>query len=696
MKLNRIIITILSTLVIACSATKKLDKSFAKGDFEDVILKANSVEDPLANFRIAESYRLSNRIREAAPFYLASIEGGIDEEAAHYYYGYSLKENGRYAEASEVLENYLITAEDNRLKKLAEREIKKIEKIDEIKAKESYYRVKNLEDINTKEAEYSPVYNNGLLYFVSNRDGGKVFKGTGTPFTDIYTVATIGAKVDLGTLKLLDPMFNDPIVNEGSVTFSPDGKMMIFAKGNNGKNRGTNDVNLYWARFRNNRWTEPEALNINDTDSWNSTPAMSSDGRTLYFASNREGGYGGVDLYQAKLSSRGRWVDVKNMGEAINTPGNEMFPYAAEDGKLYFSSDGHPGLGGLDLFVASREQGGIVVETLGAPVNSRNDDFGLFLFDPSKGFFTSNREGGEGDDDIYTFVNNDPNLKVVNYYLTGTTVTNDEDESEVILPNTLVKIYGAGGEIVDEAVTAADGRFKFRVYSEEQYNLLAEKADYFVSRDKFSTVGKSLDKSSLTELITNVTFETKLHLDRIVVEKAIVLENIYYDLNEWNIRSDAAVELDKLVTLLNDNVEISIELGSHTDSRSSDEYNLDLSQKRAQSAVDYIVSKGIERSRMEAKGYGEGTPVMLKRNSQEITLTEDVILAVQDEEQRERLHQMNRRTEFKVLTYERRRFIEEEEAADELFDDTLIDGDKDEDDKYFNKRDVVNTGKDKD
>ncbi len=692
MKLNRILITLLSALVLACSATKKLDKSFTKGDFDEVILKADNAVDPLANFRIAESYRLSNRIREAAPFYLASIEGGMDDEAAYYYYGYSLKENGKYAEASKVLENYLVTAEDSRLRKLAEREIKKIEKIDEIKAKESYYRVKNLADINTKASEYSPVYNKKFLYFVSNRDGGKVFKGTGTPFTDIYKVGTKGANVDLGTLELLDPMFNDPIVNEGSVTFSPDGSMIIFAKGNNGKTRGTNDVHLYWARYRNGRWTEPQALNINDTESWNSTPAMSSDGKTLYFASNRPGGYGGVDLYQAKLSSRGRWVDVKNMGESINTPGNEMFPYAANDGKLYFSSDGHPGLGGLDLFVASRQRGKVVVETLGAPVNSTTDDFGLFLFDPSKGFFTSNREGGKGDDDIYTFVNNDPNLKVVNYYLTGTTVTNDDDDSEVILPNTLVKIYGAGDEVVDEAVTGTDGRFKFRVYSEEQYNLLAEKTDYFVTRDQFSTIGKSLDKSSLTELITNVTFETKLHLDKIVVEKAIVLENIYYDLNQWNIRTDAAVELDKLVTLLSDNREISIELGSHTDSRSSDEYNLDLSQNRAQSVVDYIVSKGINRSRMVAKGYGEGTPVVLQRNAQEIILTEDVILAVQNEEQRERLHQINRRTEFKVLTYERRQFIKEEEEDDGLFEDTLID----EDDKYFNKEDVVNTGNNKD
>ena len=481
------------------------------------------------SFKVAESYRLSNRIKDAAPFYMASINGGIDEEAAHYYYGYSLKANGQYQEATEVLEEYINMAEDDHYRNLAELEIDKIDKIDKVKNVENYYRIKNLEAINTPAAEYSPVYNNGQLYFVSNRDGGKVFKGTGTPFTDIYTVNTRGANVDVTTLERMESMFNDPSINEGSVTFSPDGRMMIFAKGNSGKSSGTADVNLYWARYRNRRWTDPQPLNINVPDSWDSSPAMSSDGRTLYFASNRPGGYGGTDIYQAKLSRRGRWVDVKNMGDVINTPGNELFPYAANDGKLYFSSDGHPGLGGLDMFSAVRESGKVNIVSMGPPINSVGDDFGLYLFNPSRGFFTSNRPGGQGDDDIYTFVNNDPNLKVVNYFLTGLTVTTNEDDAEEILPNTLVKLYGADGDIVDETVTGSDGKFEFRVFPEEEYLLMGEKADYFVTRDQFSTIGKSVDKSTLTKEVTNVNFDMKLHLDKIVVEKAIVLENIYYD-----------------------------------------------------------------------------------------------------------------------------------------------------------------------
>jgi outer membrane protein OmpA-like peptidoglycan-associated protein len=385
-------------------------------------------------------------------------------------------------------------------------------------------------------------------------------------------------------------------------------------------------------------------LRINDPDSWDSTPALSADGRTLYFASNREGGFGGTDLYSATRDGRGRWGNVRNLGPKINSHGNEMFPYSAIDGSLYFSSDGHPGFGGLDLFRAERREGQIEVENMGSPINSNDDDFGLFLFSPTKGFFTSNREGGEGDDDIYTFVNNDPDLKIVNYFLSGTTVTADDEGNETILANTAVKLFDKEDNLIAEEVTGREGTFIFRVYTEEDYYVLAEKPDYLTTRLVFSTVGKSIPKDSLTKLITNTQFTIKIPLDKIVIDKAIVMENIYYDLDEDYIRPDAAIELDKLVAILKDNPEIKIELSSHTDSRQTADYNMDLSNRRAQSATNYIIEAGIDSDRITAKGYGES----------QLIISDEQINRLPTIEEQEAAHQVNRRTEFKILEYVKR------------------------------------------
>lgn len=636
-------------LIVSCSAIKKADKSYYNGEYSSAIYmyqKGLKPDDPESNFQLAEAYRKSNRLAEATPYYRASLNAGIDEESANYYYAVSLKINKKLDEAEKTLENYLGKGEDPEILNLARRELENIEKMNEIKEKPTYYKVKNLEAVNTPDAEYSPIYNKGYLYFTSNREGGKIYKGTGTGFTDIYKVKTKGAKVNMNTLQPITDVINDPDVNEGSITISADGTSVIYAKANNGKSSGTMESDLYFVRHRNGKWTKPRILNINGRESWDSSPALSPDGTTLYFASTREGGIGAIDLYSAKLNRRGRWVDIRNLGDQINTPGNELFPYVASDGKLYFSSDGHSGLGGLDIFTASRESGHIKIEHLGAPVNSEKDDFGMFLFNPTRGFLTSNRDGGKGDDDIYTFLNDDPNLKIVNYFLSGTTVTPDEENNLVPLPNTKVVLIGEDGDIVDEIFTKVDGKYTFRVYTEETYDLIAEKEDYFTTRRSFSTLGKSVDKSKLEKLVTNINFNMDLPLDRIVIEKPIVLDNIYYDLDKSEIRPDAAMELDKLVTLMNDNPNISIELSSHTDTRSDDAYNKSLSQRRAKSAVNHLISKGIPNNRLIAKGYGEARLIIQNAKS-------------------EKEHQVNRRTEFKVTKYKKQSDLEELEDFDE-------------------------------
>ncbi|WP_424962985.1 OmpA family protein [Ekhidna sp.] len=604
-------------------------------EFDAVIAKLgdspekNSVEE---NVMVGDAYRKSNRLVESIPFYETAIKEGGAPEESNLYLAQGLKVQQNYAEAERILNNYLPRARDEKTKKLAEKELQNLRKIDELKEKESYYRVKNLEDINTEKAEYSPVFSQNYLYFTSNREGGKIYRTTGTPFTDIYRVASRGANVNLSTLDALDPIINHVDTNEGSVAISPDGSSMIFAKGNDGKAKGYSEVNLFFTRYRNGRWSEPVPLSINVAEAWDSTPAFSPDGTTLYFSSTRPGGYGGADLYQAKVNRRGRWVDVRNLGPEINTPGDEMFPYISEDGSLYFSSDGHAGFGKLDMFRAVREGGHVTVTNLGKPMNSSADDFGLFQYNLTRGFFTSNRRGGKGDDDIYTFINDDPDLKVVNYFLTGVTMTTDDGGEEIVLPNTKVSLTADNGDVLDEAFTGAGGKFNFRVYPEEHYDLIGEKTDYFTVRKDFTTVGKTVNRDTLTEFITNVTFKTNIMMDPIVLEKAIVLDNIYYDLDKANIRSDAALVLDSLVQIMNDNPEIYIELGSHTDSRADDDYNMKLSQRRAQSAVSYIINEGIESDRIVAKGYGE-IQLLIKN-------------AKTEEE-----HQKNRRTEFKVLRY---------------------------------------------
>jgi outer membrane protein OmpA-like peptidoglycan-associated protein len=302
--------------------------------------------------------------------------------------------------------------------------------------------------------------------------------------------------------------------------------------------------------------------------------------------------------------------------------------------------------------VVKRANGKTTIENMGQPVNSTGDDFGIFLFRPDRGFFTSNREGGKGDDDIYTFVNSDPNLKVVNYYLQGVTYTPDPDGKLQVLPNTKVSMLDAKGELMQDYVTGNDGKFLFRVYENEDYELVGAADGYLMKRQPYSTQGRGVDPMTLKELITNITLDTLVVLDKIELNKIFVLENIYFDFDSANIRKDAALELDKLSQLLIDNPEIKIELSSHTDSVGTYAYNLELSQRRAQSSVNYLIQRGISPDRLVAKGYGENKPIARNTNP--------------DGTDNPRGRDKNRRTEFKILEVGViPKSIEDEEPFDE-------------------------------
>jgi peptidoglycan-associated lipoprotein len=656
---------IVGLLLAGCSAEKKAVRAFNRGEYQNTInlLKASPLRNSSkGNFLIAESYRLSNRLPEAEEYYeKAGGRGAFDKDTVQFFYSQALKANGKYEEAKKQLEELQARTVNVPLKDRAAAELNGLSYLSNLRQKPSYYKVKNLELLNTPASEYSPAYLNNELYYTSSRGNGKIYEATGTPFTNIYKVASRGANVDMTTVAPLPPVINTENVNNGSIAFSPDGKIMIFGKGNTGRKKGSEDVDLYIARYRNGAWGDSQIItgSVNTPKSWDSTPAFSPDGRTVYFASNREGGYGGTDIYAAQIDSRGRFSRIRNLGPEINTAGNEMFPYVAEDAKFYFASDGHPGFGGLDLFVVKRTNGKTSIENLGEPVNSTADDFGIFLVRPDRGFLVSNREGGKGDDDVYTFVNEDPDLKVVNYYLAGVTYTPDKTGKLQILPNTKVSLIDANSNVMQDYVSGNDGKFLFRVYENEDYNLIGEQDGYLVKRQTYTTNGKSVDPKTLTEMITNITLDTIVVLDKLEINKIFKLENIYFEFDSTRITSAAGKELDKLVQLLIDNPEIKIEMGSHTDSVGSNSYNYELSKGRAESTVRYLIDHGISPDRLEARGYGEEKPIARNTNP--------------DGTDNPKGRDMNRRTEFKILGInERAKPIEEDQ---EEFDE----------DKYFKK-----------
>lgn len=660
-------------LLVSCSVDKKMQKAFKMGKYQKVINYYTDVleknpNNGVANYYVAESFRQSNRIKQSEPFYAKAKGPRVNDDSVKLYYAKALQSNGKYAEAREQLDDLQANAETDAMKKRAAKEIAGMQALDKLNEKESYYKIKNLDAINTPFGEYAPAYLNGELYFTSSRANGKIYEASGTPFLDLYKVETKGANVDIATIKPLPESINDTNTHEGSITFTPDGRTMVFAKGNTGKRKGVDDVDLYVSRFRNGAWGEPTpAIGISTPKNWESTPAFAQDGKTLYFSSNRPGGFGGNDLWSATMDSRGRFTRVKNLGADINTAGDEMFPYVADNGKMYFSSDGHGGYGQLDLFVVNRVNGKTVIENLGKPVNSNSDDFGIYLFRPDRGFFSSNRDGGKGDDDIYTFVNEDPNLRVVNYYLQGVTYTMKDDSTREILPETKVALIDASGNVMQDFVTGNDGKFLFRVYDNENYTLTGESDGYIAKRQSYTTIGKSVPLESLKELVTNITLDTILILDQKKNTRDIFrLKNVYFGLDSFNINPISAKELDKLVEILNDNPDITkIELSSHTDSIASADYNQALSQRRADATVNYLVKKGISRERLVAKGYGESKPVARNTNRDGTDYPEG--------------RARNRRTEFRILSIGP---VQEKDPNDEFNED-----------KFFNKDELKNEKK---
>ncbi|WP_114748351.1 OmpA family protein [Pleomorphovibrio marinus] len=621
----------------ACTSLQQRGQNqFSAGEYQMAISTYSQVlekepENPEANYYVAESYRLSNRVEKAAPYYKQLLEH--EETFENYYYkGKSLKDQGNYDEAKEAFIASKKWTNDDKLHRLADKEINNLQVLEEIEPIWPHHKLENYELLNTAGIDYAPVMSDNYLYFTSSRSGGGIYPATGQGYTQIYRARAEGIKVDVQNVQPLPEFRNEPGLNQGAIAISPDGNTIVYARGNTASRKDLPEVSLFASYFRGGGFTEPIYMAANDEPTyWNSTPAFSPDGETLYFASNRPGGHGGTDLYKASKLANGDFGNVQNLGPEINTAGNELFPRPLSNGEFYFASDGHPGFGKLDIFVAKEENGKTVVKNLGPNINSVADDFGIFFTDyPKEGFITSNREGGKGDDDIYFFQDFTPKPKVLNVFLNVTTKGKTDDGDEETLPQTRVALYDEDNQTIDGNFSNQNGRLRFQLEPNQSFTMIASKNGYFSKSIPYTTDGKTPSQDELIQDVTNVVLDTTIVLEKLVLERAIVLENIYYDLDKADIRPDAAEELDKLVQILKDNPQIRIELSSHTDARASDTYNDRLSQRRAESAVEYIVSQGIDPDRMEAKGYGKRQLII-------------------EDAQTEEEHQINRRTEFKVI-----------------------------------------------
>lgn len=645
-----------TVLLSSCTYTQKVkDGNFA---FErkqyavaiDMLQKEykkskSRIEKGKKAFVLAESYRMLNKPASAADWYKNAYDNGYGVDALREY-AFCLKAMQQYTEAMQAFKDLGIEIGSpyEYRREIAACKIAQGWANEKSKA----YKVVPA-DFNSRAADYSPtIYKDRTLVFSSDRSaasGEEIYNWTGGDFSDLFV-----ADIQTNSVEAFDNQINTPY-NEGTAVFNRDYSEMYFTRCF-GDKKEDNHCKLMMSIRSGENWNVPAVLDFVQEGINYGHPALSADGNQLYFSCNSDEGWGGYDIWVSQRSPEG-WGEPKLLGRSINTIGNEKFPVFDGD-TLYFSSDFHPGMGGLDIFKTWQMGNGawIPVKNLKTPINSGSDDFGLVVDNGGKkegeilqiGYFASNRPDGSGNDDIYRYEKRAsppepeiPDPPVVEYklILEGYVVEKifvdpDNPDSKVLgrrpLSGSKVKVKFGAKNL--EFTVGDDGFFTFEMDENTDYNFLGSKNGYLTSETTFSTKGIGQDPENPVQ-----TFEVELELDRIFVNKEIVLEDIYYDFDKWDIRNDAMPTLNKLARDLELNPTIRIELSSHTDCRGNDRYNEELSQKRAQSAVDYLATKGILVERLQAKGFGESLPKA------------DCLCSRCSEEE----HQQNRRTAFTIL-----------------------------------------------
>jgi outer membrane protein OmpA-like peptidoglycan-associated protein/tetratricopeptide (TPR) repeat protein len=597
--------------------------------YEKVANKGYKNEDLFK--KLGNSYYFNSEFEGAAKWYGELFAMNSEVEPEYYYrYAQSLKSIGQGDKANKILDEFdSKNKTDNRAKLYKE----DVNYLDQIRANSGRYKIESA-GINSKYSDYGTFVHNNKLYFASARDTGnfsqRKHKWTGEYFTNLYFADVDKETNTASKVNKIKSVINTKF-HDASPAFTKDGKTVYFTRNNFIDGKKGKDANkstlikIYKATLdKDGKWTNVTALPFSSDNYSTAHPALSPDEKTLYFASDMPGSFGQSDIYKVSINGESRYGTPVNLGKSINTEGKETFPYVTSENEIYFASDGHPGLGGLDVFVGDIDPDGTIrnIQNVGADVNSPKDDF-AYIIDPDTrtGYFSSNKDGGLGSDDIYKFLETRriKCLQQLNGIIT-------DAETGVILPGSKVTLY-ENMEVKSTTYAASTGLYTFPVECGKTYNVRAENPDYR-TKEVSVTIPKVDGKTNLPIALDRSVCKVTIGDD---LGKCFGIKNIYFDLDKSNIRSEAAIDLEKILAVLNEYPKMKLDIRSHTDSRATHQYNEALSDRRAKSTINWLIKNGIDKSRLTGKGYGETE--LVNKCSDGVPCTEEE-------------HQANRRSEF--------------------------------------------------
>lgn len=646
MKIKKLVCTVFLVLftikgLAQAGRISSADKDYDKYAYIDAIATYEKVankgyKDEKMFQKLGNSYYFNGLLPQAAKWYDALFEMNQNQDPEYYYrYAQALKSVDNYAKAEKIMELFQQKSGNDERAELAKHNKNYL---DVIKTNSGRFEMTNA-GINSRYSDYGSAFLDNKLVFASARDTGsiakRVFKWTNQSFTNLYSVE-LQSDGSVGKVEKFSKKVNSKF-NESTPTFTQDGKTMYFTRNNflDGK-KGKNDkkitlLKLYKASLIDGKWENISELPFN-SDNYNTAhPALSPDEKTLYFASDMPGGYGQSDLYSVSVNNDESFGTPKNLGKTINTEGRETFPFVSGDNELYFASDGQPGLGGLDIFVAKMNGDASfgTIKNIGEPINSKQDDFAFIINSKNRnGFLSSNRKGGMGYDDIYRFT--EVKKMECTQSLFGAILDLD---TNALLPFSTVNLLDDQFKSIAEMKTGEDGRYHFEAECGKSYYVRAAKENYETKETPVNikdATGKTELNIALEQRVKPVTIDSDL-------AKIMDISIVYFNLDKWNITSKGAFELEKIYEVMQQYPKMKVDVRSHTDSRQTAKYNLALSDKRAKSTIAWLVKKGIAANRLTGKGYGE---------SQLVNNCSDNVPCTEAE------HQANRRSEFIIVSME--------------------------------------------